>query len=65
MNLSLEVKLKGQLFGNVSGANHNLRENSCKPWQKGRLNSSKKITHVDDMMVHNIVKYIIQTRLHL
>ena len=50
---------------NVSSANHNLRENSCKPRQKCRLNSPKKITHVDDMMIHNFVKYVVQTRLHL
>ena len=56
-----------QLFrmGNVSSANHNLRENSCKPRQKSRLNSPKKITHVDDMMIHNLVKYLVQTRLRL
>ena len=56
-----------QLFrmGNVSSANHNLRENSCKSQQKSRLNSPKKITHVDDMMIHNLVKYLVQTRLRL
>ena len=26
---------------------------------------TKKITHVDDMMIHNLVKYLIQTRLCL
>ena len=25
----------------------------------------KKITHVDDMMMHNFVKYLVQTRFHL
>ena len=25
----------------------------------------KKITHIDDMMIHNFVKYLVQTRLHL
>ena len=25
----------------------------------------QKITHIDDMMIHNIVKYLVQTRLHL
>jgi hypothetical protein len=25
----------------------------------------RKITHVDDMMIHNLVEYIIQTRLGL
>ena len=26
---------------------------------------TKKITHVDDMMIHNFVKYLVQTRLRL
>jgi len=26
---------------------------------------TKKITYVDDMMIHNLVKYLVQTRLHL
>src|SRR6185312_9666104 len=26
---------------------------------------TKKITHVDDMMIHNLVKYLVQTRLCL
>ena len=25
----------------------------------------KKITHIDDMMIHNLVKYLVQTRLRL
>ena len=25
----------------------------------------KKITHIDDMMIHNFIKYFVQTRLHL
>ena len=53
------------VYGNVSGGNHKLRENSCKPRQKNRLNSPRKITHVDDVMIHNIVKYLVQTRLFL
>ena len=39
-----------------------------KPVQTTIKNSSKftkKITHVDDMMIHNLVKYLIQTRLQL
>ena len=42
-----------------------LRENPCKPRQKKLYKFIKKITHVDDMMVHNLVKYIVQTRLRL
>ena len=42
-----------------------LRENPCKPRQKGRLNSPKKITHIDDMMIHNLTKYLVQIRLCL
>ena len=45
------------IFGNISGGNRNLRENSYKPQQKNCLNSPKKITHVDDMMIHNLIKY--------
>ena len=26
---------------------------------------TKKITHVDDMMIHNLVKYLVQTRFRL
>ena len=26
---------------------------------------SKKITHVDDMIIHNLVKYLVQARFHL
>ena len=26
---------------------------------------TKKITHVDDRMIHNLVKYLVQTRLRL
>jgi len=32
----------GYTIGNVSGGNHNFRENPCKPWRKSRLNSPKK-----------------------
>ena len=45
-------------LGNISGENHSLRENPYKPRQKSRLNS-KKHTHVDDMMIHNLVKYLV------
>ena len=30
-----------------------------------KLFKLKKITHVDDMMMHNFVKYLVQTRFHL
>ena len=39
-----------------------------KPVQTTAKKSSKftkKITHVDDMMLYNFVKYLVQTRLHL
>ena len=52
-------------IGNVSSANHDLCENSCKPQQKKLFKFTKKITHVDDMMIHNLVKYLVQTRLFL
>jgi len=26
---------------------------------------TKKITHIDDMMIHNFIKYLVQTRLRL
>ena len=32
---------------------------------KGSSKLTKKITHVDDMMIYNLVKYLVQTRLHL
>jgi hypothetical protein len=40
-----------------SGVNHNLRENLCKPHQKNHINSQN--THIDDMMIHNLVKYLV------
>ena len=30
--------------------------------KKSCLNFPKKITHVDYMMIHNLVKYLVQTR---
>ena len=33
--------------------------------KKSYLNSQKKITHVDDMMIHNFVNYSVQTRLEI
>jgi len=33
--------------------------------KKSHLNSRKKITHVDDMMIHNLVKNLVQNRLRL
>jgi hypothetical protein len=33
--------------------------------KKSGLNSQKKITYVDDIMIHNLVKYLVQTRLCL
>jgi hypothetical protein len=44
--------------GNVYGENYNLHENPCKPRQKSRLNLPKH-THVDDMMIHNLIKYLV------
>jgi hypothetical protein len=32
---------------------------------KSRLNSPEKVTHVDDMMIHNLAKYLVQTQLRL
>ena len=52
-------------MGNISGGNCNLCENPCKSQQKSRLNSSKKITHVVDMMIYNLIKYLVKTRLRL
>jgi len=43
----------------------NLCENPCKSWQKNSSKFKKKIIHVDDMMIHNLVKYLVQTQLHL
>ena len=36
-----------------------------KPRQKKSSKFTKKITHVDDMMIHNLVKILVQTRLCL
>jgi hypothetical protein len=46
---------------NVLGGNCNFCENPCKPRQKKKLSKfTKKITHVDDMMIHNLLKYLVQ-----
>jgi hypothetical protein len=37
-------------------ANHNKKKSS---------KFTKKITYIDDMMIHNLIKYLIQTRLRL
>ena len=42
----------------------NLHENSCKPQQKSHI-IHEKIAYVDDMMIHNLVKYLLQTQLCL
>ena len=34
--------IQGIMYGKVSGGNHNLRKNPCKPQQKNHLNSRKK-----------------------
>ena len=54
--------LMGSYFlrGNVCGANRNLMKTRA---NRGKKSSkfTKKITHVDDMMIHNLIKYLIQT----
>jgi hypothetical protein len=47
---------------NVSGGDHTLHENPCKPWQKSHLNSLKN--HIC-RWYDNLVKYLVQTRLYL
>ena len=42
----------------------NLHENSCKPQQKSHI-IHEKIAYIDDMMIHNLVKYLLQTQLRL
>ena len=57
-------KRNGKDEGNVSSINHNLRETRANHGKK----SSKftiKITHVDDMMIHNFVKYFVQPQLRM
>ena len=46
--------------GDISSANHNFVKTRANHSKKSHLNS-KKITHVDDMMIHNLVKYLVQT----
>ena len=43
------------IYRNVSSANYSLCENPCKPLQKKSSKFTKKITHVDVMMIHNLV----------
>jgi hypothetical protein len=43
-------------IGSVSIANHNLREKYVQTMAKKKLSKfTKQITHVDDMMIHNLV----------
>jgi hypothetical protein len=39
-----------------------LHENPCKPRQKKSIKFTKKITYVDDMMIHNLVIFISHKR---
>jgi hypothetical protein len=55
--------LKQRIMWNCG--NDNLCENSCKTTIKKAFEFFFKNTHVDDMMVHNFVKYLIQTRIRL
>ena len=50
--------------GNISSANHNFMKTHANHAKKSSK-FTKKITHLDDMMVHNFIKYLIQTRLRL
>ena len=50
--------------GKVCGANHNFMKIYVNQDKKS-FRFKKKITHVDDMMIHNLVKYLIQTQLCL
>ena len=60
------IIVKGALlFGNISGGNRNFHKNPYKQRQKNRLNLQKKIIHVDDMVIHNLIKYFVQIRLRL
>ena len=61
----LRSDVTAEMEGNVSGGNHNFCENSCNQDKKSYLNSRKKITYVDDMMIHNFVNYSVQTRLEI
>jgi hypothetical protein len=42
----------------ILGANYNFRKKQCKSRQKPSR-FTKKITRVDDMMIHNVVKYLV------
>ena len=48
--------------GNISSANHNfvkIRANHGKKSSK----FIKKFTHLDDIIIYNLIKYLVQTRL--
>ena len=49
----------------ISSANHNFVKTRANHSKKKSSKFTKKITHVDDMMIHNLVKYRVQTRLRL
>ena len=42
-----------------------LRENSYKLWKKKSSKFTQKIIYIDDMMIHNLIKYLVKTRLCL
>ena len=54
-------QLHDMKYGNISGANHDFVKTRANRSKKSRLNLPKKITHVDDMMIYNLVKYLVQT----
>ena len=51
-------------YGNGSGENHNFEKTRANH-DKNIVKIHQKITHVDYMMIHNHVKYLVQTRLRL
>ena len=48
------------IVGNISGGNHNFVKTHANHGKK-ISKFTKNITHVDDMMIHNLVKYLVQT----
>jgi len=49
--------------GKISGANHNFAKIRANHDKKNPSRFTKKITHVDGMMIYNIIKYHVQIRL--
>ena len=63
--LTLLWSIRFQVEGTPEVIKLNFREKPVQTTTKKSSKFTRKITHVGDMMIHNLLKYLVQTRLHL